>query len=52
MKALAIIQIVLGVLVISVLVCPCPWSKVILGAAVLGVGIVQLIKSMQKQKTN
>ena len=42
---LAITQIVLGVLVIAALVCPSPCSNAVLGAAVLGVGIAQFIRT-------
>jgi len=42
---LAITQIVLGAMVITILVCPSPRSKAVLGAAVLGVGIAQFIRA-------
>ena len=42
---LAITQIVLGALVIVAMVCPAPCSNVVLGVAVLGVGILQLIRA-------
>ncbi len=40
---LAITQIVLGVLVVSSFVCPSPTSNIVLGSAVLGCGIAQLL---------
>ena len=42
---LASAQIVLGVLVITSLVCPSPCPHVIFGAGVIGMGIAQLIKA-------
>jgi len=47
---LAIVQIILGALVIIAFPCPCPWSNVLLGAAVLGVAIAQLIESKKVKK--
>jgi len=45
---LAHAQIILGALVIAALVCPSPCSNVVLGAAVLGVGIAQFISLRKK----
>ena len=42
---LAITQIVLGALVIAAMVCPASCSHIVLGTAVLGVGILQLIRA-------
>jgi len=42
---LAIVQIVLGVLVIASLVCTSPCPHVLFGAGVLGVGMAQLVKA-------
>lgn len=47
---LAIVQIVLGALVIIAFPCPCPWSNVLLGAAVLGVAIAQLLEAKKEKK--
>jgi len=42
---LAITQIVFGALVIAAVACPAPCSNIVLGVAVLGVGILQLIRA-------
>ena len=42
---LAITQIVLGVLVVIIFMCPSPASKIVLGLAVLGCGIAQFLKA-------
>lgn len=42
---LAITQIVLGILTIAALACPSPCSNAVLGAAVVVVGIVQLMRA-------
>jgi uncharacterized membrane protein HdeD (DUF308 family) len=42
---LAITQIVLGLLVVVSFLCPAPCSKIILGVAVIGVGIAQLLRA-------
>jgi len=47
---LAIVQIVLGALVIIAFPCPCPWSNILLGAAVLGVAIAQLLEAKKEKK--
>jgi uncharacterized membrane protein HdeD (DUF308 family) len=43
-KTVAIIEIVLGVLVIASFICPSMWSNIVLGALVLIFGIVLLVK--------
>jgi len=42
---LAIAQIVLGVLVVVSFLCPTSCSKIILGLAVVGCGIAQLLRA-------
>jgi uncharacterized membrane protein HdeD (DUF308 family) len=42
-KVLAIVEIVMGVLIIASFICPSPYSNVVLGAIVLGCGIPILI---------
>jgi len=43
-KTVAIINIVLGVLVIAAFMCPSLYSNIVLGALVLAFGIVLLVK--------
>jgi len=42
-RTVAIIEIVLGALVIASFICPSPLSKIVLGALVLAFGIVLLV---------
>jgi hypothetical protein len=46
-KSLAIVEIVMGVLVIASFVCPSPYSNIVLGAVVLGCAIPILIHARQ-----
>ena len=43
-KTVAIIEIVLGVIIIASYVCPSLWSNIILGVLVLAFGVVLLLK--------
>jgi len=43
MRAIAIVQMVFGALTASTALCPCPWSKAIMGALVLVTGAVTLV---------
>ena len=43
-KTVAIIEIVLGVLVVASFVCSSIWSSIVLGALVLAFGVVLLVK--------
>jgi hypothetical protein len=46
-KSLAIVEIVMGVLVIASFVCPSMYSSIVLGAIVLGCAIPILIHAKQ-----
>ena len=46
-KILAIVEIVMGVLIIASFICPSPYSNIFFGAIVLGCGIPILIHAKQ-----
>lgn len=43
-KTVAIIEIVLGALVVASFICPAPCSKILFGSLVLAFGVVLLVK--------
>ncbi len=43
-KTIALIEIVLGVLIIAAGICPSLWSDIVLGVLVLAFGVVLLVK--------
>jgi hypothetical protein len=50
-KHLAIIEIVLGALVIAAFMCPSSLSNIVLGAMVIAFGIVLLVRPILRNKT-
>ena len=48
-KHIAIIEMVLGALVIASFVCPVPWANIVLGAMVLGFAIPLLVHPVRRR---
>ncbi len=49
---LAILLIILGVITMSTALCPCPWSKVIIGGLVVITGALVMIRRRRANGPN